>query len=279
MLRQRLITAGILAPLVMAGIWFLPTYLFALAVGIVGLMAAFELTGLAQLRKPAAKVIYLLLLAIVSLLSCQLMACAMNVWLQAGIALWWLIVTAYLIITREKIKESRKTCCWVLVSGGLIIVLAWLSMVHIHHNDSDGPALILFLFFLTWGVDSSAFFTGKFWKKISPSPTPLSPTISPKKTWAGVFGSVLIASLFGVLLWLSGWVEASLVGCILLCVVVAYAAVGGDLWESMVKRRVGAKDSGDLLPGHGGMLDRVDSKLASAPVFAFGINLLEMMNL
>jgi phosphatidate cytidylyltransferase len=271
MLRQRLITAGILGPLVLGGIWLMPSAIFTIAIAIVGLAAALELTELAQLRHPIRRAMYLCSLILGMLVLCQFTACAMAYWLQAATTMWWLVVTLALITRRHTIAPSQYACWWTLIGGGVILLTAWFSMMHIYHHHPNGAALTMFLFILTWMADSAAFFVGKHWKgKL------LSPVVSPKKTWAGVFGAMAGASLCGVGLWLSGWLPVNLALSILLCILVALLSVGGDLWESLIKRRTGAKDSGELLPGHGGVLDRVDSMLASAPAFAFGINTLEL---
>lgn len=276
MLRERIITASALAPTVLAGVWLMPSEFFAIALGIVTLLAGLELTELAQLHNRFRRAAYLLTLVLAMLAVYQYATHTITYWTQGLLTAWWVATTIYLIATRKDIKQSQNACRWVLMLGGAILIIAWFSMVELHSNHENGPALIVFLFIITWVADSSAYFAGRFLKQKFSSPAALSPVVSPKKTWIGVYGALAGASLCGIGLWLSGWIEAGLIYCVALCMIVTMLSVGGDLWESLVKRRVGAKDSGKLLPGHGGILDRVDSMLASAPVFAFGVNILAL---
>ena len=139
----------------------------------------------------------------------------------------------------------------------------------LHRSGDDGPVLVLFLFVLIWVADSGAYFAGRAFGK-----TKLSPFVSPGKTWAGAMGALAGAVFSAVVLITGGWAgDAALVPFVLLSLLVTAVSIGGDLWESRLKREAGVKDSGNLLPGHGGVLDRVDSLLAAAPVFAVGAGL------
>jgi len=145
------------------------------------------------------------------------------------------------------------------------------------HGQADGPSLVAFLMCAVWAGDSLALYTGKFFGKHK-----LAPTISPKKTWEGAAGSVLGSLIAtGILLWLASVLQAHDVAVLvypeeswfwlLLAVVVNVAAQVGDLVESALKRSVGVKDSGNLLPGHGGILDRIDALLLAAPVLWYAL--------
>lgn len=271
MLRQRLITASALGPLVLAAVWFMPNYMLALGTGVIVLVSALELNKLAQLNNPLWQTGYLLGLVLGMLTLYHYSTPNITHSIQAIATLGWLIATIGLILTRRNVQTLENACHWIPLIGSLVLMIAWLSIVQLHQNHPHGPALVVFLLILTWVADSSAYFVGKYWGR-----KPLSPTISPGKTWAGVFGAIAGASLCAVWLWRSGWLEIGFVYCLALCLIVTLLSIGGDLSESFIKRLGNHKDSGALLPGHGGLLDRIDSTLASAPVFALGVNSLEL---
>jgi phosphatidate cytidylyltransferase len=135
-------------------------------------------------------------------------------------------------------------------------------MIQLHQTPAIGSGLVMFLFVLIWVADSGAYFAGRAFGKHK-----LSPHVSPGKTWEGAFGALLGAVVCGVVLYRFEWFELSLVQLVFVCVATAWVSIGGDLFESVMKRQADMKDSGDLLPGHGGVLDRIDSLLAAAPVF------------
>jgi phosphatidate cytidylyltransferase len=140
----------------------------------------------------------------------------------------------------------------------------------LHAGGSQGPALVLYLFVLIWVADSGAYFAGRAFGRHK-----LSPFVSPGKTWEGVGGAVLGVVTAAAAVALSGRIGGvQTISMVLLSMFVTLISIGGDLWESRLKREAGVKDSGTLLPGHGGMLDRIDSLLAAAPVFALGIAML-----
>ena len=140
-------------------------------------------------------------------------------------------------------------------------------------EESNGPSLIVFLLFVVWAGDITALYTGRMWGK-----SKMAPSISPNKTWAGAIGSVLgsvlvTVGLYALSLQLAQWNFTKLSFAdeawwywLVLAVVVNVAAQVGDLAESALKRSAGVKDSGSLLPGHGGVLDRIDALLLAAPV-------------
>ncbi|MES9871768.1 MAG: phosphatidate cytidylyltransferase, partial [Candidatus Sedimenticola sp. 6PFRAG7] len=153
--------------------------------------------------------------------------------------------------------------------GVFVLVPAWAALVMIHGYGEKGPMLLLFSLTLTWVADSGAYFAGRRWGRVK-----LAPAISPGKTREGVYGALAGSVLWGLLLaWYApelGPLPILVIFCLLVCVI----SVIGDLFESLLKRQAGIKDSGNLLPGHGGVLDRIDSMTAVAPVFAFGLLLL-----
>ncbi len=151
-----------------------------------------------------------------------------------------------------------------LVIGTAMVVPAWCAIALLHGDGDRGPAWALYAVLLVWAADSGAWFFGS---RIGGRK--LSPSISPGKTWAGFWGglgTVCLVALLAVPVLGLGWNQApALIAASLLT---GLASVVGDLFESIIKRHAGAKDSGYLVPGHGGVLDRIDSVLAALPVFA-----------
>ncbi len=155
---------------------------------------------------------------------------------------------------------------FLLYSGYFVITIGWLAMISIHQLN---PELLLFLFVLVWVADSAAYFAGKKFGR-----TKLAEQLSPGKTREGLFGAIigtLILSFVGLWIWRSELQLGLSVYFVFLCVLSALISVVGDLFESLLKRNAGKKDSGKLLPGHGGVLDRIDSLLAAAPGFMLGL--------
>ena len=127
------------------------------------------------------------------------------------------------------------------------------------------PTILLFALLIVWVADSGAFFAGKMMGRVK-----LAPKISPGKTWEGVIGGLVAVVLLTLLR--SLWVETDLAVFVPFCLAVACLSIVGDLTVSMFKRTAGLKDSGSLFPGHGGVLDRIDSVAAAAPLFALGVS-------
>ncbi len=152
------------------------------------------------------------------------------------------------------------------IIGGVILIPAWLSLILIHLNKS-GVSLMLFLFFLIWLADSAAYFSGRrFGSK------KLASNVSPGKTWEGVYGALIVSLLFGAsYAFYADMKNIVAVYFILLVLITASFSILGDLVESMFKRMAGIKDSSNILPGHGGVLDRIDSLTSAAPVFFAGL--------
>jgi phosphatidate cytidylyltransferase len=148
----------------------------------------------------------------------------------------------------------------------IVLIPTWLAVVALHESGEQGPLLVMYLLSLIWVADSGAYFSGRAWGKRK-----LAPSVSPGKSWEGVGGGALLSLAYAVgaaqVLGLPGnqWPLF-----VVLSLVTVLFSVLGDLTESMFKRHAGIKDSGTLLPGHGGVLDRIDSVTAAAPVFVVG---------
>lgn len=165
--------------------------------------------------------------------------------------------------------------------GGVILIPAWLSLILIHSSTSQtspvntsGISLIIFLFLLIWLADSAAYFSGrKFGSK------KLANNVSPGKSWEGVYGALSMSLIFGASYAIYADMQfIAAVYFILLVLLTASFSILGDLVESMFKRMAGIKDSSNILPGHGGVLDRIDSLTSAAPVFFAGLWAMERIS-
>jgi len=270
MLLQRTLTALLLAPLVILLILLAPTGVFAVIVAIAFLAAMWEWTRLSGLKATVPRAGLLVLTAIVLVL-CWL--ARGSVWwpvlIGAGVS-WWIVVGQWLRHFAFGAAPTRENSLMKLGAGFLVIVPAWIAVMTIHESSSQGHWWTLLALFVVWAADIGAYFSGRQFGRRK-----LAPTISPGKTWAGVYGAfvagAIVAGVGGSMLGVSG---AKLAGLLLLSVFTVIASVVGDLLESLMKRHAAVKDSGHLFPGHGGLLDRLDSVFAAMPVFAAGMLLL-----
>jgi phosphatidate cytidylyltransferase len=172
---------------------------------------------------------------------------------------WWFVALLWIMLAPDRVNGLSAA-----VAGLLALVPCWLALVFLATKGVPAAAWVLFTLALVWAADTGAYFAGRFFGKV-----PLAPRVSPKKTWEGVLGGLLVSGLVATAA--SLWLGVMHLPFILLCVFVAAISVVGDLTESMLKRTAGLKDSGSLFPGHGGMLDRIDSVTAAAPVLLFGL--------
>ena len=267
MLRQRILTAAILIPVVVAMIIYLPPSLSSLVFAAFLVLAILEwgkLTGLTQTQIRLGGIVFLFF-AILLQLSDNGSHLLPGIIYTAG--LLWVAISAFVIYAhvRSKIKLDGNlgavlkslVCCEIVLLG------AYGSALKLLHED---PQLLLLLFATIWAADIGAYFAGKKLGKRK-----LASKISPGKTWEGVAGG-LCASVLIILLG-SYWMVLSFeqrLGLLILAIIAVSFSVFGDLFESLLKRDAGVKDSGALLPGHGGALDRIDGLIAALPIFSSG---------
>ena len=257
MLKSRVITALIIAPSAIAAIFMLPLAWFALVFGVVGGLGAYEFGGLVGLQRTAHRVAFVAVYTLLALLSWwfkELMS--LGLWL--GALIWVLAVLSVITYPgNARIVEHR----WLMGVAGLVICWAAWSALVVIRSAPDGSLWVLWLFLLVWGADVGAYFVGKRFGR-----TKLAPLVSPGKTWEGIWGGLIIASIACAMVLL--FMGRFNFGWVLIMLVLIAVSVFGDLFESVVKRVRGVKDSGNLLPGHGGVLDRIDSVIAVLPFFA-----------
>jgi phosphatidate cytidylyltransferase len=273
MLKQRVITGLIMAGIFLAAIVFLPLPGLALLLGILVSMGAWEWTRLAGLNSAVARVFYVLVLIGVlgALYSyCQLGDAPSREQVQPflGVAcLWW----SFAMLWIKGYPASAvlwRTVAMRSFMGLLILAPAWMSAVFLLSFPRGGMLLVVMVLVVA-AADIGAYFSGKTFGKHK-----LAVLVSPAKTWEGFWGGIICCVLLAALLWYllpDQAAHISLSSVVAVTVTTALASVVGDLTVSMVKRESGVKDSGSLLPGHGGMLDRLDSLCGAAPVFALGL--------
>ncbi len=281
MLKNRILTALVLAPLAIAGILYLPDRWFALLWGVAIAVCAWEWSNLAGLTTIPTRAGFLTV-CVGFMTSFQQWAGEMELWewLAWPMVAFWFVLSILLREMPTKLLVIKYPIAVKLLVGFLVLVSAWILMVWTRIN-LGGSAQVLYLFMLVWVADIAAYFVGKRWGL-----TKLAPEISPGKTAEGLYGALVVIVLFSLAVaavlyqtesgsFISfSWVKLGYF--ILLSVVTVLFSVVGDLFESLVKRVGGVKDSGAILPGHGGLLDRLDSLIAAVSVFYAGSKLLEI---
>ncbi|MCC5887380.1 MAG: phosphatidate cytidylyltransferase [Gammaproteobacteria bacterium] len=257
-LGRRVVTALILVPLFLAALFGLSGWAFAVFLGLILLLGAWEwggLCGLDPVRRGLWLFVCTLLAGAVYLLQGLLLASL------TGVAFWIFAIAAVIVFPRG--QAFWATPAVRLASGLLVLVPAWAALLLLQAMP-HGPWLVLWTMLMVWGSDIGGYFFGRAWGRHK-----LAPAVSPGKTVEGLLGGVAAALLLSLIMVLvAGLPVSALFGVMVITLLVVAAAVFGDLFESLIKRVAGVKDSGSLLPGHGGVLDRIDAVLAAAPVAA-----------
>jgi phosphatidate cytidylyltransferase len=178
--------------------------------------------------------------------------------ITAGLAVLVLLtICLFLLGARPGVKRAE------LAFGLPYVGLTLLALSWLRNSAEAGLHLVLFVILVIWATDIGAFFAGRTF-----GGPRLAPRISPNKTWSGFAGGLVLAGMAGLAWAVATQGAAGFANAVLIAVVLSVAGQGGDLFESAAKRRFGVKDSGNLIPGHGGMLDRIDALLVAAPLFA-----------
>jgi phosphatidate cytidylyltransferase len=271
MLKQRVITGSLLA---LAAIWLIIGSAPLVLVGVLAvatLIACWEWTDLAGFNGRLGRLGYCLLAAAVMAVlfyGAGLLGAAPHLnWIVAVLglaALWWLIALLCVTTFPASAHWWGSIAARALI-GWLVLLPAWFAFVYLR-GQANGEWLILFMLALVAAADIGAYFSGTHFGR-----NKLAPAVSPGKSWEGFCGGLASSMLLAVIVWWFAWQQLSLLALLAVAVVTVLASILGDLAESMVKRYRGVKDSGSLLPGHGGVMDRLDSISAAAPVFALGL--------
>ncbi|MFT5134903.1 MAG: phosphatidate cytidylyltransferase [Gammaproteobacteria bacterium] len=271
MLNLRIITAVILAPAFLLFVLYLDTFWFALVMAAVIALAAWEWAGVSgysqTLSRAGYTVFILLLLGAVYEFKTDLV----SVWLITFALVWWLVAFG-LVLRYQKFEESDFSLpIPAIIMGILVLVPPWLSLIVLRADEPDGVKSVLFLLVLIWSADIAAYFSGRRWGK-----NKLCNRVSPGKSWEGVFGALVAAAGMGLVYAIyQGMQGTDVLIFITISLFTVLASILGDLLESLMKRLGNVKDSGTILPGHGGILDRIDSLTAALPVFCAALWLWE----
>ncbi|WP_132999651.1 phosphatidate cytidylyltransferase [Luteimonas arsenica] len=268
MTRTRILAALVMAPLAIAAVLLLPTPWLMLLVAILFMGALWEWFALAEIEDSLARSALLVL---------NLMLMVVLVWGTGGTAatlvlfklavmlgvIWWLLAMLWLVHYDFASDHDTHARVFKLAAATFAVVPAWCGLALLHN---DGPGWLLLVLMVVWGTDTGAYFAGRAFGKRK-----LAPRISPNKTVAGLVGGTALGVLVAVAgAWILDTPPAQLPLVALVGLVTVLFSVVGDLFESLLKRHVDVKDSGHLIPGHGGIMDRADSVLAALPVFALG---------
>lgn len=264
MLKQRLFTAAILIPLVIWGIFSLPDAGFAALLALFVMLGAWEWTRICEIKNSLLRLAYLLIFSLcLYLLWSNANPDLIRIVLQLSI-IWW-VAAIWLLLAYTRGRDYLHGQRFIKMLVGFVLLLpAFLALISLRADSDFGAAYVLLLLLLIWTADSAAYFSGRKYGKRK-----LLPAVSPGKSWEGVagamFATILLAGVAAV------YFELPPFKFVILAVVITGISIVGDLTESLFKRQVNIKDSGVLLPGHGGVLDRIDSLTSAAPFFLGGM--------
>jgi phosphatidate cytidylyltransferase len=259
MLRQRIVTALMIALPLLGILLFAAPEWIVVALAIVLLLGAWEWSGFIQPAKLFMRMAYVLFIGGL-----------IGGWyfyphwippytLLYMSVLWWIAASAWIVFFPE--FSSRHATGLI---GVLVLVPMWIALVTLAMHQVRGAQYILCLLLLVASTDIGAYFVGRAFGKHK-----LAPRVSPGKTWEGVAGGLISSMIIAVLA--AHWFGVQLLPFVVLSLITAIFSIVGDLTESLFKRHTGLKDSSHILPGHGGVLDRIDSITAAAPVFVYGL--------
>jgi phosphatidate cytidylyltransferase len=278
MLLKRIITASVLASLIALAVFKLPMEYFSLVIGLVTLLAAWEWSNLAGVTSLVKRLLFLLVLILPMLgihfwtQILELIAQALDwpdvrdysgilEWLVIPPVLFWILVMILIRNTPTGVLNLTLKTRYKVLVGWFVLLSAWMFLSRL--RAFYGTEMTMYFLILIWVADISAYFSGKKWGS-----TKLAPEISPGKTVAGMYGALIAGLVCAVVLSLIYGFNLMIASdFMLLSVLTVLISIYGDLFVSVVKRQRGVKDSGSLLPGHGGVLDRIDSMIAAIPFF------------
>ena len=273
--RTRVIAALVMAPFAIGAILLLPTSWLVMLAALVFLVGLWEWFKLAEIDDTLQRTV---------LLTANLLLMVLLVWASRGStdlvplrlmalvgAVWWLLALLWLRFFHFASDHETWARVFKLAAGTLAVVPAWCALGLIHSSEPNGHIWLFVALAIIWAADSGAYFAGRHFGGRWFRGRKLAPRISPNKTLEGLLGGLAAGMLVaGVGALVAGVDLAQVPGVLLVAVFTVLFSVVGDLFESLLKRHVGAKDSGDVIPGHGGVLDRIDGVLAALPIFVLG---------
>ncbi len=274
MLKLRVLTAFVLGPFILWSVLTFSHRALAIELALILMLGAWEWARISGINNQIARTSYSLVVGLIIVLITYLIHSNINL-LEIVLYIttsWWVISLGWLFVTEKsglKVADiySRTVITRNLLIGVLVLGGSFVSIIGMHQSEHYGAYFIFTLLILIWVADTAAYFSGKAFGKHK-----LAVSISPGKTWEGVFGA-LIATIFVavIIAWYFDFSNINTVLFTLIAVVSIIFSVVGDLLESMFKRKTNVKDSSQILPGHGGILDRIDSLIAAAPFYFLGL--------
>lgn len=265
-LRKRVSTAVVLALVLLVILLGLPPWATVAAVTVMLLAGAWEWSAFLRLPAAAWRLAYVALIAVLLPLAWRVSFDPdgrQSILLAA--VLWWLGALVWIAFA------PRRVARWAAALAGVMaLVPSWLALVWLRLAPPQGKWWVLFVLVLVWVADIGAYFFGRRFGRVR-----LAPEVSPGKTWEGVLGGAAVSAVVAV--GGSVWFHVPLVVFLPLCLAAVGFSIIGDLTESLLKRFAGMKDSGTVFPGHGGVMDRIDSLTGAAPVLLLGLTLLKVV--
>jgi phosphatidate cytidylyltransferase len=262
-LRKRISTAVVLAAILVSIVLFLPPAATLVLLTVLVLAGAWEWSAFLRVPGIGVRSLYVAFLALMMPLIWHVTESAPGREIVLAIAvLWWIAALAWVVFVPQRVAPWSAG-----LAGLLALVPAWLALVRMRFDLPRGAEWMLFALLLVFAADIGAFFAGRRYGRLR-----LAPAVSPGKTWEGVLGGAAAGALVAVAG--SEWFGVPLGSFLPLCLAAVGFSIIGDLTESLLKRFAGVKDSGTLFPGHGGVMDRIDSVTGAAPVLLFGLTVL-----
>lgn len=264
-LRKRVATAAVLIALLLVVLFWLPALATVAVLTIVVLMGAWEWSAFLKWTDPWARGAYVALVAVLLAIAWRVTRTSAELQTLLEVAvLWWLVALLWIMLAPRRVQP------WSAGLAGLLsLVPAWLAL-RCMLEARNGAQWVLFALVLVWMADIGAYFCGRRFGRLR-----LAPVVSPGKTWEGALGGLAASGIVAVIG--GAWFRLPLEQFLVLCLAAVAFSIVGDLTESLLKRFAGMKDSGTLFPGHGGVMDRIDSVTGAAPVLLLGLTFLGVL--
>jgi phosphatidate cytidylyltransferase len=262
-IRDRVISAVWVALLLVAAVLWLPPFWSAAALSLVLLTAAWEWAGFLVAARMLPRMVFVAATAALCALwwVVSRTSAGLHVLLWAACA-FWIVALVWVFASPGRVGPIR-----VASTGLLALSFAWLALARMRIDWEHGGHVVMYALLLVWLADSGAYFAGRAFGKRK-----LAPAVSPGKTWAGLWGGLAACALLALVV--AGLRQLPMLPLLVVTLAAGLFSVTGDLTESLCKRYAGVKDSGNLIPGHGGVLDRFDSLLAALPPLMLAAELL-----
>lgn len=265
-LRTRIVTAVVLVVVLLAVVLELPPVATVAVITAAVVAGAWEWSAFLRLKSVSRRVAYVAFVVLLLALAWQVSAAPdTRDLILAGAVVWWLAAFLWVAFVPRWVSPWSAG-----LAGVLALVPSWVAMVRLRLSHPHGAEWVLFALLLVWVADIGAFFVGRRFGRIR-----LAPEVSPGKTWEGALGGLAVSALVAVAG--AAWFRVALLPFLPLCLAAVGFSIVGDLTESLLKRFAGMKDSGSILPGHGGVMDRIDSLTGAAPVLLLGLTLLKVV--